>query len=424
MLTAEFALLIGAALWLIGIRLRDPFNFGVNRSAPEFWWTAAAFFIGAFAPLGAILNLFEGSSDIDAFWRISPMVAIGLLMVVRNVARGARIEGHGLLLLLVLAIMLAQNIGSTALMAAVSLAVFLPGIVTPSSGYSLPAIRSGASVGISIFLLTLLAFALSGTAGLLGPCRSDKCSMWGLSLGEAGAGNAVGMVMAVMAAVTLLSAKQWHSVFLVGAGSFLLVDLTSSRSALNTWVIGVGVVAAHFISHRTGKRAFVGLATLTVATFVAIFPFMGWSPSAFTNRGALWLYARELISESMWFGHGSSFWVRGEATGSVDLNYATHNLALEMLVSAGIVGSVLLVLAVVLASRGRGYFESSIYTIALIGVTVGASATEVFSAPGRTYLMAGMAVMVFVAASARETDAATHMPVMRERVTQGVVTPR
>ncbi|KTS87570.1 hypothetical protein NS183_10425 [Microbacterium testaceum] len=78
------------------------------------------------------------------------------------------------------------------------------------------------------------------------------------------------------------------------------------------------------------------------------------------------------------------------------LNYSTHNWFLEMLVSVGVVGVVALLAAMVSSSVSRFGFSTGVYATALTGFVFAMSVTEVFSAPGRTYLMTGLAVLAFV----------------------------
>lgn len=401
MTIAQIVLYVGVALWLIGMLAGSPLNFREHRNKLEYWWAGVAFFLGGFGPLSNFLNLPAGSSEIDTLIRLSPLLALGVLMVISSLASRARIPGAAAMLVLVFAILGTHFIVTPALMALASLAVFLPALITPSRGYSLEALQSGAKLGVTA-VLGLLTFAVAlNPSVLIGACRIDKCSIWGQSLGAEGSGNALGMVLAASAGVVLLTTTRARNFLAITAGSYLLVDLTSSRSALNSWIIAVGMVLAYKLSKRTGRRFFVGAAALTVAIVVAVFPFLGWAASDFTNRGALWAYAIELYERSPLFGYGSSFWVRGSDTGGVDLNYSTHNLTTELLVSVGFVGTAAIVLAFLFASNGRRLFPTAIYTTALIGITIGMSVTEVFSAPGRTYLMAGLVAFVFVAAEAR-----------------------
>jgi hypothetical protein len=78
-------------------------------------------------------------------------------------------------------------------------------------------------------------------------------------------------------------------------------------------------------------------------------------------------------------------------------NYSAHNIVLELLVSVGIVGTAIFVVALVLAAID-GNFQASVFTITLIGVLVGMSIAEVVAVPGRTYLVTGLGIYLFVAA--------------------------
>lgn len=397
---ALFALLCAAAVWIFAMR-RSRKQISVSARKIEFWWTLSAFTAGLTFPAVTIAGIGSpGSSDIDVAIRLTPMLLFGTIAVVRSVLTGARIPVSGLWLLLAFGVLAAQSLQTPSPIFLLSFLLFLPAIITPMRGYELHAITDGARVGTALGLAAVAGITLTNAPSLIGACRLDKCSVWGEALGPYGTGNALGLVLAATAAVSLLAASSPLRFLAIVAGSYILVDLTSSRSAAFSWGAAVVISLAYQWSKRKGRRFAVTAVTIAAGIGAASFTFLGWTGLDFTERGALWLFAQDLIKAQPWFGYGSSFWVRGGVTGGIQLNYSTHNLFLELLVSFGVVGVVAFAMAVVAASHSRGHLESSLFTTALAGVFFVMSYTEVFSAPGRPYIMASFVVLVFIAGEA------------------------
>jgi hypothetical protein len=373
---AQLVLLASAIILVVfpttGPRIRD-----VWRS-PYYLWIVAGF------GLTGILRVTElsqdGSSSANELLstiRFVPMLVLGAIIGARSISRGKLYGGH-LLLLLLLCIPMAFATGE------VSVTVLL-GLV-----HSLKAIA--------------LMIALYGVGGsIVGACRLDKCSLWGQQLGELGSGNALGVAIAILAFPAILTARKRGWSLLVVVASGLLVDLCSSRSALIMW--SLAVVAALLIRMTTRMRVQVRtrlMAALTVVTavLVGVVAFTTWQPDAFTYRGVLWLKAQELILQNPLLGVGSTYWVRQPLTTALAANYSAHNLALEVLVSTGLVGALALVGAVILCAR-RTAPEARIIALGMAVVWLAAGITEVTSAPGRLYLVPALLPLVFVLFNAR-----------------------
>ncbi len=393
---ALIALLAAAALWMLALwRARGQTS---SATRVEFWWTLSAFASGITFPTLTIASIGSlGSSDLDVALRLSPMLVFGGIAVLRSLLTGGRIPTSGIWLLLAFGVLAAQSLHTPSPIVLLSFLVFLPAIITPSRGYDLRAIMDGSRVGIAIGLAVVAGVAVTNTPLLVGSCRLDKCSMWGEALGPYGTGNALGLVLAASAAVCLLTASSPLRFIVILVSSYVLVDLSSSRSALYSWIAAACIALAYQWSKRRDRKFLVTAATIVAGVVTASFTFLGWTGLDFTERGALWIYAQRLIEEQPWFGYGSSFWVRGSNTDGIQLNYSTHNLLLELLVSVGIIGAAALTIAIVTACRGRRQLEPSLFTTALVGIFLVMSITEVFSAPGRPYIMAGLVVLVFIA---------------------------
>ncbi|WP_242864319.1 O-antigen ligase family protein [Microbacterium testaceum] len=317
-------------------------------------------------------------------------------MFLKSIRLGLRVSLSGGLLIFVFGILAIHYLATPSTISFLSFLIFLPAIFSPAGGYDFEALVHGCRSGIVAGLVLICAAALLAPATLFGPCRLDKCSLWGQALGPYGTGNALGMVVALAGAVSLIAVATWPSFVMIAVSSIIIVDMTSGRSALYSWFFCALIAAAFQISRRVGRRVYVSLAAMSVAAVAIGFTFLNWSDTDFTERGSLWAYARQVIEENPWFGYGSSFWVRDDGLTGVPLNYSTHNWFLEMLVSVGVVGVVALLAAMVSSSVSRFGFSTGVYATALTGFVFAMSVTEVFSAPGRTYLMTGLAVLAFV----------------------------
>lgn len=397
---AGVMLLIGALLWILGLFVGRSYE--RQRGQMEFWWAVAAFVTGGLGTLAGF-GIVPATPDGVTYFRTLPAVTIGVIMVITAlVTRREMIYGRGVALLAFFVLQIAFAVsGNEILMPLLSFAIFLPAIVAPRDGYSLDALKSGVRVGTGIVVALIAAAYLLRPSTMIGACRLDKCSVWGLSLGAEGAGNAVGMFLAGAGALCLIMAAGWKSYALIAAGSFLLSDLTSSRSSMNGWWIGFAISLAYWLSVATKRRVWVSLAALGVAAAVAWLPLQPWRADEFTGRAILWQTAQNAFDASPLFGHGSSFWVHGAGVSGVDVNYATHNIFMEIIVSGGIVGLALLIFALIGAARSGGVRPTTYLATAAVGITLALSITEVTSAPGRVYLVPCFMVFAIVVSYAK-----------------------
>jgi hypothetical protein len=396
---AQLVLLASAIILVVfpttGPRIRD-----VWRS-PYYLWIVAGF------GLTGILRVTElsqdGSSSANELLstiRFVPMLVLGAIIGARSISRGKLYGGH-LLLLLLLCIPMAFATGEVSVTPFIAAVAFLPALAVDRQPVSVGTVLLGLVHSLKAIALMIALYGVGGS--IVGACRLDKCSLWGQQLGELGSGNALGVAIAILAFPAILTARKRGWSLLVVVASGLLVDLCSSRSALIMW--SLAVVAALLIRMTTRMRVQVRtrlMAALTVVTavLVGVVAFTTWQPDAFTYRGVLWLKAQELILQNPLLGVGSTYWVRQPLTTALAANYSAHNLALEVLVSTGLVGALALVGAVILCAR-RTAPEARIIALGMAVVWLAAGITEVTSAPGRLYLVPALLPLVFVLFNAR-----------------------
>ena len=357
-----------------------------ERKPAEFWWSAVAFLTAVVTTLGSFDAFRFSNPETPTFLRALPAIAVGFVLLVRAMRNRPTIPGVAFALIPVFGILLAHGAsGDQILMPLLSALLFAPIFLIPGGGYDLHALKAGARFGISAALVTVSTITILMPASTIGECRGDKCSVWGMALGALGTGNALGVALAAAGAISLLAVQRILPFISVALGSYLLTDLTSSRSAFVGWVIGTAIAVAY----RLGKRQLATrLATLAVAFAVVVLPLIPWRGDEFTGRSSLWAYAFSLWRDSSLFGYGASFWVGGDGSDGIDRNYSSHSLLPEMLISVGVVGAAAFAVTLVIASRGRSSIENARYATAVIGIILGLSLLEVFSAPGRVYLSA------------------------------------
>lgn len=402
-MTTQIAVLVAAAMWLVALRMdRDPNrNRHQSKHLPEFWWACAATATGGIGSL-ASFEIVPLSPDAVSLFRAVPLIVIGLLMVARPVlSRVAIVPIASGLLVVFFGVVFAHIAGGqAALMPILSLVLFAPALIAPRAGWNLTGIRSGLSAGLAVTLVVLSTLVVALPSALVGACRFDKCSVWGTSLGEAGAGNALGLFFAASTGIMLLSCRGLVSFLLTASAGLVLVDATSSRSAFYAYI--VAVIAA--VAFQTRRLIIAQLAALTVAIAAVVIPYLGWTGFDLTGRAILWQVARELFAESPLFGWGASYWVGQSEVPQIVANYSAHSIVPEMLVTAGLVGLIAFAGSLAAAMFARKERATRAYVAALIAITLGLSFTEVVSAPGRTYLLAGLIVLVYVASQSRESN--------------------
>jgi hypothetical protein len=198
------------------------------------------------------------------------------------------------------------------------------------------------------------ALALTGLISrgtLIGDCRADKCTVFGdvLISPLTNNGNFAGISMVIVFAIACFGMKPIPTLILA-VSVVSLVDLSGSRSAdiaaLTTAVISIAV------SFRAESRsvlvtlAFLGGLLGSLTTALVAFP-----QTFATDRGALWIQARRLITDNPFVGWGPNYWTTQVNDGYFIANYSPHNFWLEIAVSGGAVSLVALIVAGVLLLR-------------------------------------------------------------------------
>lgn len=396
MSSAYLALLASCALILLASRRAVP---GSSRCGLAYWWVLFGF---GYAGVIEVVHLdFPlGTGNVAAFVEFGPAIVVGSLLFVSSVLRGGYLGVAGLALIAFGLLSMGFVVTRDAdYMPIVAFFAILPAVSTRSD-IDLTTLRRGFVDSMTLIAVALIVLAVRAPDAVLGPCRLDKCSLWGEQLGQMGDANAIGMAAAatgVIAAACL--ERRWLALpYLTGVAG--IVDLASSRSALLPLAFGgAGVLATRFLRGRIVSLITVALALSIIGVQVYVAS-STWNFDAFTGRGVLWDRAQILIGQSPLWGYGPSFWVRQDATSAIVANYSSHNLILELLVSTGALGLALVFLAVASALRRRTGDDRGILSVALLA-WLASGVTEVMAAPGRLYLFPALFPAVFILARVR-----------------------
>ena len=302
----------------------------------------------AFSILSGTLNP-ATSTTVSVGLQYGPAMATGWLLLTR-VRGGDRLNAGVLVTALVplMSVVYAVETGQAAAWSVAWLAMAAPGLVARRSERGVESVVRGFQLSLLVVWLLILVLAAVRPAETFQACRLDKCSVIGTFLAPGGVSNGLGVTFALMVPVAVFGLA-WRQALILGGVGLLVIDYTGSRSALIAAVAGLAVAYVYRLPAGGLRRMVVGL--LTVGTVVAsLVPALhGFSPETATERGALWIRAKELIQQQPMIGHGPSYWVRQIATSEVISNYSAHNIWLELLVATGLIGALAVVVGSVTA---------------------------------------------------------------------------
>ncbi|MFC6713183.1 O-antigen ligase family protein [Branchiibius cervicis] len=241
----------------------------------------------------------------------------------------------------------------------------------------------GYLVGVVCMVSVILGFVLPDHAILRSSYTnnaivSDKEILpWGLLVGIFTDSNNFGQFIATGLPSVLLIRRRRTRWFVLAVSLFALV-WTASRGSMEAVVVSAALTAVVARCHQKRKAAVATTGCILLFVFGAILPFLVHEPTAFTNRGVIWMQSIDAWQSAPLFGLGANwFTVIGSSTASLGPNvFHAHNQFLQLLVTGGIIYAVLvgmmLVAACVCAGRlaGHGSLSPTGFLAALAGVCV------------------------------------------------------
>lgn len=176
-----------------------------------------------------------------------------------------------------------------------------------------------------------------------------QVASWGVLIGPFTDGNNLGQVL-VLGLPAVVLARRRHRLPLLLI-TCLALAWTASRSSLAAVVVGGSVVVAMRAVTPRGRQVLSGLVLGLLSALVVALPLLTSEPTAFTNRGDIWVRSLEAWARSPVFGLGSTWYadVAKYSGGLGGFAFHGHNQALHVLVTGGLVYAVLLAFAAMTA---------------------------------------------------------------------------
>jgi hypothetical protein len=302
-----------------------------------------------------------------------------------------------LLILLILTIGLFSN--STAF-PALMLAGYSPLLFVAARPFLIKDLRHAVLTGSFVCYTMITIFALAIPDQFFGQCRLDKCSVWGQSIGSFSSGNAFGLVLSGLGFLLFVFSTRTIYKIAAAIGTILLIDAASGRTSLIAFIATVLVLILIRLigNNRLRKNIIVAMVLFGSFAFVLI-PF---GPESFTFRGELWIYAKSMIPDSLWFGYGASEWVRSAYSSGIVLNYSTHNIWLEAFYVSGVVGFLFFLTTLTFSKslwgQDTGHPQIGIFLWILI-----AGMTEVPAFVARPYIFPALLLTYYFIAMSAQT---------------------
>lgn len=225
--------------------------------------------------------------------------------------------------------------------------LLLPTLVKPSR-IRMDVIGWGCRISLIVVIASVLLSVLVNSAETVGPCRSDKCSIAGQVITSPFAGN--GNVLGISVALLIPFAVYRQSFYRV-ACMILAIGLTAELAGSRTAEAGIALAIALMIAVWAWPAlqrpilitALAG--ALVVSLIPAVIPF---TDEHFTFRATLWNEARGLIGHNPILGSGPFAWRDFGESSIVAANYSPHNGWLDTILSIGLSGLIIMVIAVAL----------------------------------------------------------------------------
>jgi exopolysaccharide production protein ExoQ len=284
-----------------------------------------------------------------SFWYV-PALALGVAYFARTVLLPqSRIDLAALLQFSLLGIsVVAQALTLNELVHVISAAVLLlPTLVKPAR-IRMEVIAWGCRISVILVIASVLLSVLVNSAETVEPCRTDKCSIAGHTITSifSGNGNVLGLSLAL-----LMPFAVYRQSFYRAASMVLAIGLTAELAGSRTAEAGIAFATVLLLAVWAWPALrrpilITGLAgALVVSLIPAVIPF---SEEQFTFRPALWNEARGLIGQNPILGSGPFAWDSFGQSSIQASNYSPHNGWLDTVLSIGLSGLIIMVIAVAL----------------------------------------------------------------------------
>jgi O-antigen ligase len=238
----------------------------------------------------------------------------------------------------------------------------------------------GYLVGVVAVISIVIGF-LAPSQGILRSAEGlvitqDKMLLpFGILVGIFTHGNNLGQYLVLGVPMVAVIRHRFTRVLLIIAVCFALV-WSAARASLITFIVVIMVTGAVALLSARVRGLPARLIVMTPFAVAALLPLLTSDPSAFTNRGFVWMASLDAWASNPFFGLGSRYYQELGRTseslgGSV---FHGHNQLVHLLVTGGLVSVILVALmlffAIDAAARWaeRGRLVAVAYLTALAGV--------------------------------------------------------
>lgn len=329
----------------------------------------------------------DAAGPIFAVLLYGPAAGISVAAALRAVATSdLRIDGSAAVLALLMLYACAAMFvdGSGRIVNLVMSMALLVGFVFRYRTFGLDDVARSARIALVVTTGFLLVSVLFNSSRVVGACRIDKCTDLGAVLTSpfAGNGNLAGITITALLPFAVYRVAMWRVLAAV-AGVALIGLLAGSRTAFGgiavAGLLGV-LLAVPAITPRV-RNLMLGLALVASAVY-SLFPlYIGYTNADYSLRGYLWNQALREIPDQWFFGHNPAFWVESGASLLFKANYSPHNGWLEMLLSVGVWGVLLIVVAAVVKVVQTTDGTARAYLLAYFSTILALSSLEAVYVP-------------------------------------------
>jgi O-antigen ligase len=169
---------------------------------------------------------------------------------------------------------------------------------------------------------------------------SDDKPVWDLGIlaGPFPSGNNLGLALAVGLPATLCLPRPWQRTLGVLVSAFALF-WTFSRTAWLAAAVALALWAVLAVLPQKYRRAVAALALGGLGAIVLALPLVTDEPTAFSNRGHLWVDGLERLAARPLTGWGPNYYLEvARSAGELgNFAYHAHNQAIHLLVTGGVV---------------------------------------------------------------------------------------
>lgn len=180
---------------------------------------------------------------------------------------------------------------------------------------------------------------------------------WGILVGIFTQGNNLAQFLALGLPTVFLIRRRRDRVLLVGI-SCLAIVWSASRGSMLAVAIGALAYVVLSLSWHAVRRIVGVIAAVAPFVVVCVVPLVTTDPTAFTNRGLVWLVSLKVWHTHEWIGNGSAYFnivgsTSARIAGSV---FHGHNQFVQFMVTGGLIFGFLVIPQMLLATGRAARF--------------------------------------------------------------------